>query len=227
MGFERFTPRLAPGSRVLIVGAGPSATAPTVSAICSDFDVTITLNAAWKVAPEADVISYEFAFRDTEIFERQKQECARMATDRLVFKPHALMMLPRGELAAVATHFRIGVSDHCARFVPHNNLPGAVLANRPELLTRGSKRLPIQWKGSLTMWLDLCWLSRVGTIGLIGTDLGSAQADGRFIDHPTNASAAAAPPLLDTLEMLHRHGYLAGISFHHFHGNTRLRAILD
>lgn len=77
------------------------------------------------------------------------------------------------------------------------------------------------------MWLDLCWLSQVGTVGLIGTDLGVTQPDGRFVDHPTNTTDATTLPLLSILKKLHRHGYLSGMKFLHFHGNTQLRTILE
>lgn len=227
MGLTRFIPRLEAGSRVLIVGAGPSATEPAVAAVRGDFDTTITLNSGWKAAPDAEVISYEFAFRDVKKYELQKQELGKLDLRNVVFKPHALMMMSSTKRAALMHLFLDFASGHAMRFVPHNNVPSTYLAKRRRLLDRKCGRLPVQWKGSLTMWLDLCWLSQVGTVGLIGTDLGDTQADGSFLHHPTNAIDASAPPLLSTLEKLHSAGYLSGIKFHHFHGNHRFRAILD
>ena len=226
IGFVRFTPRLEAGSRVLIVGAGPSATATAVAAVRGDFDATITLNAAWKAAPGAEVISYEFAFRDATKYALQMQEIQMLDPTCIVFKPHALMMMPRGERAALASRFLDVAVGNAAHFVPHNNVSSTYQATSLGLLNRRRARLPIQWKGSLTMWLDLCWLSRVGTVGLIGTDLGTLQTGGSFVDHATNTTSTSAPSLLSTLEKLYSHGYLADMAFRHFHTNTQLRAIL-
>lgn len=227
MGFVRFIPRMEAGSRVLIVGSGPSATATAVAAVRGDFDTTITLNSGWKAAPDAEMISYEFAFRDAKKYELQRQELDKLDPRHVVFKPYALMMMPSVKRVELVRRFLNVANGRAARFVPHNNVPSTHLANRQGVLDRRCARLPIQWKGSLTLWLDLCWLSRVGTVGLIGTDLGATQEDGTFVDHTTNTTGASTPPLLPTLENLHSHGYLADITFRHFHTNTQLRATLN
>lgn len=211
--------------RVLIVGAGPSATVDKVSAVCCNFDVMITLNAAWKVAPQADLFSYEVAFRDAAVFAQQKQDLKCLALERVVFKPHALMRLSRAQLTAFTSDLRRLEHGWPPRFVRHNNISGARLARDATLLHR-IDRLPMQWRGSLTMWLDLCWLAKVGTIGLIGTDLGAVSTDGHFVNHPTNTTNYQTESLLSLLKRLRSSGYLDGMRFIHFHNNERLCELL-
>ncbi|MFD0982577.1 hypothetical protein [Tropicimonas aquimaris] len=225
MGFSGLTPNFDQSRRVLIVGAGPSATQKAVTSVRGEFDAVVTLNSAWRHAPDADVISYEFAFRNPEIFAQQKRELLNLPMERVLLKPYALFMMPRSELRWIIE--RVGQRGSSAQphFVPHHNVSDLTLLTKPGALSP-KKRLPVQWKGSLTMWLDLCWLQKVEIIGLIGTDLGEPGVDGRFVAHGTNVTGRGSATIIEMLGHLRRQGYLDGLSFRHFHSNTQLREVL-
>lgn len=226
MGFERFTPPIERTDRVLIVGAGPSATSDTLARVRAEFDAIITLNGAWSLVPQAEIHSYEFAFRSPEIVAEQRADVMGLPLARVLYKPYSLTQMPYRSITELVTQLQLRNPSASPRFIPHNNISGARLCEHSEYLMQ-LNRLPVQWRGSLTMWLDFCWLRAVRTIGLIGTDLGAWDSDGRFVSHPTNSTNDGVSGLIDVLEYLRQKNYLYGVEFRHFHGNKHLERVLS
>ncbi|GHA85102.1 hypothetical protein GCM10009069_05270 [Algimonas arctica] len=225
-GIKSFVPPFCSGQKVLIVGAGPSATRERIDEIRENEDIVVSLNSAWKNIPDADVQSTEFNYHDRNTYYTQINSLLARPKKPLVFKPHSLLRLEDAAVLKVASLSEPLGSNNAVSYVHHFNIPGNKLLKLQRHLVNRD-RTAIQWKGSLSLWIDICWLNGVHEVSLIGTDLGSENMKGDFVPHPTNSKNAATPSLVTMIEQLRRTGYLEGMKFTHHHYNDELRKVLS
>lgn len=224
-GFVPHQPEIARGASVLIVGSGPSASAEQIRKLVDAFDLVIALNSARKLTDRAQVHSTEFAHRDPDALRQQLAGIDTLDFGRTVFKPFSLASLPAVDQNLILAK-GLERTGQAPRILCHHNMPATLALREPQRLLERD-RLPVQWRGSLTLWLDICWLAGVGRIGLVGTDLGTVDSHGQFIDHLTNQTYHGAPALLGVLARIRDAGYLHDIRFEHFHTNRTLGEILE
>ncbi|MDE1466895.1 hypothetical protein [Aurantiacibacter sp. D1-12] len=223
-GLRRFVPPVDATTSVLIIGAGPSASREALEDLLPRYDYTIAINSARNVAQTADVFSFEFAYRHADVRETQFAALESVDHARAVIKPFSLAALTADELRQVVKVWRDGGVDSPA-FLDHRQISPIFASKHPEILVRRN-RPAMQWRGSVTVWLDTCWLAGVRKIGLIGTDMGQMNENGEFEHHLTNQDRDDGPGVLRLLDTLCRTGYLEGVEFDHHHPNPVLRDIL-
>ena len=224
-GFRRVRNPLRAGESVLVVGSGASASAEAVAAVAGDYDTVVTMNNARLTAPDADIHCIEFAYRHPEVFEAQCEVLPALAYDRAVIKPLSVTTLSDEQISRLQSIWKEHGGGHPPAFLHHYQIRGVLAASRPAMMV-SRDRDPYQWRGSLTVWLDMAWLAGVSRVGLIGTDLGTLNADGSFDQHLTNRNFHGEPGVLGILETLRKAGYLDGIAFDHHHHNDVLKNLL-
>ena len=177
-------PDLTNVSSVLIVGAGASAEKDKVEPIAGDYDFVVTLNSALFVLPSAQLHSFEFAPKDAAKCRKMIDWLSTENYQRLLVKPHSLWSMSRENrraLWAKQRTFRDNTSNRqpgwmgrspALRGIYQHHYPGYRDLSGYLPLINKERRL-YQWRGSLSLWLDLVHRSpAVKRLGLIGTDFG-------------------------------------------------------
>jgi hypothetical protein len=244
---------------LLMVGSGPSAQPERVASLAQDYDLVITINNAMHIYPRADYYSFEFDFRHQGNIATQLSWITEANYRKFLIKPFCLSQLSQDswnlilerdrDIAQHRTSTDSADNTYRPRTLPKspqkvNHLKalrhGRLLKKKPRerdylrLIQKGRRSL--QWRGSLSLWLDIIHLAEVEQVGLIGTDLSSGYATQAnpfnvvLQDlHGTNADLAAfggRASLLSTLGFLAKNGYLEKTRFAHFHGNQELASLI-
>lgn len=258
--FLNLVESLAHCESLLIIGAGNSAEPNIVEKIASNYDCTITINSAIHVFPKANWHSFELYYNQENI----EQQLSWIQSDnfsKILLKPFSLYKLSNNIWEKIFIHEKkITNADNfnqrlnSIKAIKHGRLR-KVPTQKDYLDLLKKQRLPIQWRGSLSLLLDISYLANIKCVGLIGTDLGGEYAKTtenyykrNLIDtfynqatykkdfDPTKETIHASnvnhfelggrPPILETLKFLYRKGYLSDIDFYHYHKNDELKDLL-